>query len=476
MSSLRAPSQPHLTGQTSIPAPYLIPQLELTEEQAQAATAHLNHMQAVANSVAAVYGQPITDAQVAQARLHKQGHRPLGRTQSAPLPLGHPMLQGTPINIGQTHYENSEAERQAYEQQMLKHKIRQGALSRSNTREQLKEEEPGEGEVIDLTDKKQPPRTVLSNSVITSTSQSIPHINDDRVRSEYLQKQREILLRQGMQIHSPMEDPYGRPLSRPLSRTLSSPLVHVGHPGLLNRGIVTSGSASSLHSDTGQILIHNENIPPPVNLSLQHRIYENGSPHKIKTGLAFDNVMLKHACVCGDNSSHPEHSGRLQSIWARLVETHLANRCDRLRSRKATQEELQVVHTEGHSLLFGTNQINRQKIEASRASFVRLACGGVGVDLDTTWNENHTAAAARMAAGCVIDLAFKTAKNDNKNGFAVVRPPGHHAESGLAMGFCFFNSVAVAARLLRLKMPEIRRVLIVDWVRIKMSSSHARCH
>lgn len=475
MSQLRAPSQTMLGHQTSIPAPYLIPQLELTEAQAQAATAHLNHMQAVANSVAAAaaYGQqpqqqqqqPITDAQVAQARLHKPGHRPLGRTQSAPLPLGHPMLTGTAtINIGQTHYENSEAERQAYEQQMiLKQKIRQTALSRSNTREQLKEEEPGE--VIDLTDKKQPPRTVITNSVITSTSQSIPHTVDDRVRSEYLQKQREILLRQTMQMPGAIEDPYTRqPLLRPLSRTLSSPLVHVGHPGL-SAGIVTSGSASSLHSsDNGHMMLNSEPLPPPVNLSINHRIYENGSPNVIKTGLAFDSVMLKHACVCGDNSSHPEHSGRLQSIWARLVETHLANRCDRLRSRKATQEELQVVHTEAHSMLFGTNQINRQKLEASRASFVRLACGGVGVDLDTTWNENHTAAAARMATGCVIDLAFKTAKGDNKNGFAVVRPPGHHAESGLAMGFCFFNSVAIAARLLRLKMPEIRRVLIVDWV------------
>jgi histone deacetylase 4/5 len=59
-----------------------------------------------------VYGtHPITDAQVAQARLHKQGqhHRPLGRTQSAPLPLQHPMLAASAsINIGQTHYENSE--------------------------------------------------------------------------------------------------------------------------------------------------------------------------------------------------------------------------------------------------------------------------------------------------------------------------------------------------------------------------------
>jgi hypothetical protein len=52
------------------------------------------------------------------------------------------------------------------------------------------------------------------------------------------------------------------------------------------------------------------------------------------------------------------------------METNLATRCDRLRARKATQEELQVVHTEAHSILFGSNQVNRQKIEASRASFV----------------------------------------------------------------------------------------------------------
>jgi len=52
---------------------------------------------------------PITDAQVAQVHLHKQGHRPLGRTQSAPLPLGHPMLTGAgQLNVAQTHYENSE--------------------------------------------------------------------------------------------------------------------------------------------------------------------------------------------------------------------------------------------------------------------------------------------------------------------------------------------------------------------------------
>lgn len=119
----------------------------------------------------------------------------------------------------------------------------------------------------------------------------------------------------------------------------------------------------------------------------------------------------------------------------------------------------------------GTNPLNRQKLDMSKLSqlpiksFVRLPCGGVGVDSDTTWNELNTAPAARMAVGCVVDLAFKAAMGDIKNGFAVVRPPGHHAETNQAMGFCFFNSVAIAARLLQQKL-DVRKILILDWVRI----------
>lgn len=73
----------------------------------------------------------------------------------------------------------------------------------------------------------------------------------------------------------------------------------------------------------------------------------------VTTGLAYDGLMLKHACVCGDNSLHLEHGGRLQSVWARLGETGLVARCDRVRSRKATLEELQLCHSEAHTLLFG---------------------------------------------------------------------------------------------------------------------------
>ena len=68
------------------------------------------------------------------------------------------------------------------------------------------------------------------------------------------------------------------------------------------------------------------------------------------------------------------------------------------------------------SCSIGTNPLNRQKLDMSKLSqlpiksFVRLPCGGIGVDSDTTWNELHTAPAARMAVGCVVDLAFKGIK------------------------------------------------------------------
>ena len=91
-----------------------------------------------------------------------------------------------------------------------------------------------------------------------------------------------------------------------------------------------------------------------------------------------------------------------------------------------------------------------------------LPCGGPGVDSDTYWNELHTSSAARFAVGSVVELAEKIAANQLQNGFGIVRPPGHHAEAEEAMGFCYFNTVAIAAKQI-LKNPEMRKILIVDW-------------
>ncbi|XP_024920202.1 histone deacetylase 5 isoform X2 [Cynoglossus semilaevis] len=191
--------------------------------------------------------------------------------------------------------------------------------------------------------------------------------------------------------------------------------------------------------------------------------------HLFTTGLVYDSLMLKHQCVCGNAHIHPEHAGRVQSIWSRLQETGLLHRCERIRGRKASLDEIQSVHSEFHTLLYGTSPLNRHKLDhkkllgpISQKMYAVLPCGGIGVDSDTVWNEMHSSAAVRMAVGSVIELAFRVAAGELKNGFAVVRPPGHHAEESTAMGFCFFNSVAITAKLLQQKL-GVGKILIVDW-------------
>ncbi|XP_075275310.1 histone deacetylase 9 isoform X5 [Opisthocomus hoazin] len=206
----------------------------------------------------------------------------------------------------------------------------------------------------------------------------------------------------------------------------------------------------------------------PADSTLPHPDVDQPSQHVYTTGVVYDSLMLKHQCMCGNYANHPEHAGRIQSIWSRLQETGLLNKCERIRGRKASLEEIQLVHSEHHSLLYGTSPLNRQKLDprkllgsVSQKLFSLLPCGGLGVDSDTVWNELHSAGAARMAVGCVIELAARVASRELKNGFAVVRPPGHHAEESTAMGFCFFNSIAITAKYLRDKL-NIGKILIVD--------------
>lgn len=78
-----------------------------------------------------------------------------------------------------------------------------------------------------------------------------------------------------------------------------------------------------------------------------------------------------------------------------------------------------------------------------------------------------TAKAAAFAAGSAIELALQVVRGHAANGFAVIRPPGHHAGECVAQGFCFYNNVALAAlSSLNQRLPDgqlVERVLIVDW-------------
>jgi histone deacetylase 6 len=74
----------------------------------------------------------------------------------------------------------------------------------------------------------------------------------------------------------------------------------------------------------------------------------------------------------------------------------------------------------------------------------------------------HTPQVAKLSAGSVIETCLAVARGDVRNAFAIVRPPGHHAEPEEHMGFCFFNNVAIAARVVQ-QETSIRKILILDW-------------
>ncbi|GMT31558.1 hypothetical protein PFISCL1PPCAC_22855, partial [Pristionchus fissidentatus] len=205
---------------------------------------------------------------------------------------------------------------------------------------------------------------------------------------------------------------------------------------------------------------------PATAPSTSQAVTEEANP---PTGLAYDQTMAAHACHCEDATAHVEHGGRVRSVWTRLEQAGLTQRCLRVESRAATLDELKRVHSTAYVDFFGVAPAgsgggSSSRQEAPVKSFVQLGCGGIGVDSDTYYNERTTAAAARAAAGNLIDLCSAVVEGKVRNGFACIRPPGHHAEREVAMGFCYFNNVAVAARALQARYPEqCKKIAIVDW-------------
>ncbi|XP_051915692.1 histone deacetylase 7 isoform X2 [Hippocampus zosterae] len=376
-----------------------------------------------------------------------QAHKPLSRTRSEPLPQSPRMLHS---QLLQQHHNTQLLER-------LKQQTHLGKLmSKSSEKPRLHQipSEDMDSEDGGGTSPSEPAyqSRLRSDSLreaepATSSSQEQINLQHALILNQSLLWEQQ---KQLQQLHRQME-------------TLAVPMLRNG-----------GGSAICGPLGVHRPLSRAQSSPASTSLALSEKPLslsgqETSSKSRFTTGLVYDSQMLKHQCACGDNSSHPEHAGRIQSIWSRLQERGLRGQCESIRGRKATLEELQSVHTERHVLLYGTNPLNRLKLDnrklagiLSQRMFVMLPCGGVGVDNDTIWNESHTSTASRMAAGSVVELAVRVAKGELKNGFAVVRPPGHHADPSNPMGFCYFNSVAIAAKQLQQKL-SVSKILIVDW-------------
>jgi acetoin utilization deacetylase AcuC-like enzyme len=154
-------------------------------------------------------------------------------------------------------------------------------------------------------------------------------------------------------------------------------------------------------------------------------------------------------------AGHPECPERLDAIEDRLLVTGLDAALERREATPASLADIELAHDRMHvAALRGLSDRLAEEIAAGGPAHANL-------DPDTAINV-HTWEAALLAAGAAIDATDAVLAGELENAFCAVRPPGHHACRSRAMGFCFLNNVAVAAKY-ALERHGLKRVAIIDF-------------
>ncbi|MFZ5769987.1 MAG: histone deacetylase [Thermodesulfobacteriota bacterium] len=160
-----------------------------------------------------------------------------------------------------------------------------------------------------------------------------------------------------------------------------------------------------------------------------------------KTAVMLDNLFLEH----DPGHGHVESPERLRVIYEELTKPAIRENLLFPPLKPAGHEVLRLIHTEAHIA----------RVAATSGKRFDL------LDADTTTSPRSYEAAC-LAAGAVVEGARLLASGAADNCFALVRPPGHHAESTNGKGFCLFNNVAIAARFAISEL-QVNKVLIIDW-------------
>jgi acetoin utilization deacetylase AcuC-like enzyme len=140
-----------------------------------------------------------------------------------------------------------------------------------------------------------------------------------------------------------------------------------------------------------------------------------------KVGFVYDDIFLKHETP----STHPESPKRLTKIFDTIKNSDVWNKLIKIKPRRAEEEDILKVHTKDY--------------------FDNIKTFTGYYDPDTYISDNSFEA-AMYASGAVIEAIDRSKKGDIERAFCAVRPPGHHAETNRAMGFCIFNNIAIGAK------------------------------
>ncbi|MFM6991974.1 MAG: histone deacetylase family protein [Rhodoferax sp.] len=170
-----------------------------------------------------------------------------------------------------------------------------------------------------------------------------------------------------------------------------------------------------------------------------------------KTGYYFHPVFRKHEMGAG----HPECPERLDAINDWLLATGVMDALHQYQAPPAPIADIELAHGRMHiASIRGLTDGLRDEIEAGGPTHAQI-------DPDTSLNV-HTWDAALCAAGAALAATDAVIAGELENAFCAVRPPGHHACRDKAMGFCFLNNVAIAARY-ALERHGLQRVAIIDF-------------
>ncbi|KIK09100.1 hypothetical protein K443DRAFT_671597 [Laccaria amethystina LaAM-08-1] len=166
-------------------------------------------------------------------------------------------------------------------------------------------------------------------------------------------------------------------------------------------------------------------------------------------GYVYSTEMMAHFSPQG----HPERPARIDRIWNTLQNDQLTQKMKWLPIRPVRKEEALLVHSDDHwDKVIAIQYMSDQQLADSEEYYEQMSL----------YVMPGTTRAALLSCGGVIESCLAVARGDLKKTFAIVRPPGHHAEPDEHMGFCFFNNVAVAARVVQ-QLTKIKKIMILDW-------------
>ena len=159
-----------------------------------------------------------------------------------------------------------------------------------------------------------------------------------------------------------------------------------------------------------------------------------------RTAVVVDKEYLKHL----PGASHPERPERIK-VMLDLAAGLDSQKFALLPPRSASRSDIEQTHGADHvRLIESTSTVNRFALDGD------------------TITSRDSFAVALLAVGGFLNVLDSIAAKESANGFALVRPPGHHALRNRAMGFCLFNTMAIGAEYLK-GNHGAKRIMIVDW-------------